>query len=140
MIKRRYSELIQIPDYAGRVAYLQLNGLVGEDTFGFDRYLNQRFYKSKEWKVVRNAVILRDEACDLGLEDRPIPNGEPILIHHLNPIGKEDILNGSPDILNPEYLISVTKKTHNLIHYGFSIDDISYYRMKNRCHGDTKLW
>lgn len=107
---KTYSDLIQIHGYRDRIKYLQLNGLVGEDTFGFDRYLNQRFYKSKEWKAVRNAVILRDEACDLGLKDRPIPNGEPILIHHLNPITKEDILNGSLDILNPEYLISVTKK------------------------------
>ena len=132
--------MIQIPDYAGRVAYLQLNGLVGEDTFGFDRYLNQRFYKSKEWKSVRNTVILRDNGCDLGLEDRPIPNGEPILIHHLNPIGKEDILNGSPDILNPEYLISVTKKTHNLIHYGFSANGIFNEDIHVRHSGDTKLW
>lgn len=136
---KTYSDLIQIQGYRDRIKYLQLNGLVGEDTFGFDRYLNQKFYKSKEWKSVRSAVILRDKACDLGLKDRPIPNGEPILIHHLNPITKEDILNGSSDILNPEYLISVTKKTHNLIHYGFAEYDIQL-EAQPRIPGDTKLW
>lgn len=136
---KKYSDLIQFSTYSDRIKYLQLNGSVGEDTFGFDRYLNQRFYKSNEWKSIRNTVILRDNACDLGLEDLPIPNGEPILIHHLNPITKDDILNGSPSILNPEYLISVTKKTHNLIHYGFSEDDIQL-EVPLRIPGDTNLW
>lgn len=136
---KTYSELIQISNYQDRVKYLQLNGLVGEDTFGFDRYLNQRFYNSKEWKSIRNAVILRDNACDLGLDDLPIPNGEPILIHHMNPITKEDILSHSLDILNPEYLISVTKRTHNLIHYGFQKKDTQPDALE-RVPGDTKLW
>lgn len=136
---KTYSELIQISNYQDRVKYLQLNGLVGEDTFGFDRYLNQRFYNSKEWKSIRNAVILRDNACDLGLDDLPIPNGEPILIHHMNPITKEDILSHSLDILNPEYLISVTKRTHNLIHYGFKSKDTQPDALE-RVPGDTKLW
>lgn len=136
---KSYSELIQIPNYQDRVKYLQLNGSVGEDTFGFDRYLNQRFYKSKEWKSIRNAVILRDNACDLGLDDLPIPNGEPILIHHMNPITKENILSHSLDILNPEYLISVTKRTHNLIHYGFQSKDTQPDALE-RVPGDTKLW
>lgn len=137
---RKHSELIRIPNYIDRIKYLQLNSIVGEDTFGFDRYLNQRFYKSQEWKRVRNAVILRDNACDLGIEDLPIPDGELILIHHMNPITKEEIINGSHDILNPEYLISVTKQTHNLIHYGFSGNNVSYYTMQNRYQNDTKLW
>lgn len=136
---KTYSELIQISNYQDRVKYLQLNGSVGEDTFGFDRYLNQRFYKSKDWKSIRNAVILRDNACDLGLDDLPIPNGEPILIHHMNPITKEDILSHSLDILNPEYLISVTKRTHNLIHYGFQNNDTQPDALE-RVPGDTKLW
>lgn len=136
---KTYSELIQISNYQDRVKYLQLNGSVGEDTFGFDRYLNQRFYKSKDWKSIRNAVILRDNACDLGLDDLPIPNGEPILIHHMNPITKEDILSHSLDILNPEYLISVTKRTHNLIHYGFQNKDMQTDALE-RLPGDTKLW
>lgn len=136
---KTYSELIQISNYHDRVKYLQLNCSVGEDTFGFDRYLNQRFYKSKEWKSIRNSVILRDNACDLGLDDLPIPNGEPILIHHMNPITKEDILSHSLDILNPEYLISVTKRTHNLIHYGFQNNDTQPDALE-RVPGDTKLW
>lgn len=136
---KTYYELIKISNYQDRVKYLQLNGSVGEDTFGFDRYLNQRFYKSKEWKSIRNAVILRDNACDLGLDDLPIPNGEPILIHHMNPITKEDILSHSLDILNPEYLISVTKRTHNLIHYGFQNNDTQPDALE-RVPGDTKLW
>lgn len=136
---KTYSELIQISNYQDRVKYLQLNGSVGEDTFGFDRYLNQRFYKSKEWKSIRSAVILRDNACDLGLDGLPIPNGEPILIHHMNPITKEDILSHSLDILNPEYLISVTKRTHNLIHYGFKSKDTQPDALE-RVPGDTKLW
>lgn len=136
---KTYSELIQLSGYSDRVKYLQLNGTVGEDTFGFDRYLNQRFYKSKEWKSIRNAVILRDNACDLGLDDLPIPEGEPILIHHMNPITKDDILSHSLDILNPEYLISVTKRTHNLIHYGFQTYDAPS-EVQSRMPGDTKLW
>lgn len=136
---KTYSELIQLSDYSDRVKYLQLNGTVGEDTFGFDRYLNQRFYKSKEWKSIRNAVLLRDNACDLGLDDLPIPEGEPILIHHMNPITKDDILSHSLDILNPEYLISVTKRTHNLIHYGFQTYDAPS-EVQSRMPGDTKLW
>lgn len=136
---KTYSELIQFSNYADRVAYLQLNGAVGEDTFGFDRYLNQRFYRSKEWKSVRNEVILRDNACDLGLEDLPIPDGEPILIHHMNPVTKDDILSHSFDILNPEYLISVTRQTHNLIHYGFQ-NGATIPETLERMPGDTKLW
>lgn len=136
---KAYSELMQFSNYADRVAYLKLNGEVGEDTFGFDRYLNQRFYRSNEWRSVRNEVIIRDNACDLGLEDFPIPDGEPILIHHMNPVTKDDILSHSLDILNPEYLICVTRKTHNLIHYGFQAGDVQQEPIE-RMPGDTKLW
>lgn len=115
---KRYSELIQLPTFEERYEYLRLNGEVGKDTFGFDRYLNQNFYRSAEWKRVRDQVIVRDNGCDLGIEDRMI-HGK-ILIHHMNPINENDILQHSDFLLNPEYLISVTHATHNAIHYGDS--------------------
>ena len=113
---RTYSELITLPTFEERYAYLQLNGEVGKETFGFDRYLNQTFYKTKEWLAIRNHVIIRDHGCDLGIEDREI-HGR-ILIHHMNPITREDILRRSDFLLNPEYLISTVKSTHDAIHYG----------------------
>lgn len=113
---RTYSELIKLPTFKERFRYLKLNGRVGEDTFGFDRYLNQQFYKSKEWLKVRDEVILRDGACDLGIEDRPI--NSRIIIHHMNPITKYDILNQTDFLLNPEYMICTIKRTHDAIHYG----------------------
>lgn len=113
---RTYSELIALPTFEERYEYLRLGGKVGEDTFGFDRYLNQSFYKSKEWLAIRDKVIIRDNGCDLAMEDREI-NGR-ILIHHMNPITKEDILNRSEFLLDPEYLICTVKNTHDAIHYG----------------------
>lgn len=113
---RTYSDLIKLPTFKERFRYLKLNGRVGEDTFGFDRYLNQQFYKSKEWLKVRDEVILRDGACDLGIEDRPI--NSRIIIHHMNPITKYDILNQTEFLLNPEYMICTIKRTHDAIHYG----------------------
>ena len=113
---RTYSELISLPSFEERFRYLQLNGLVGEETFGFDRYLNQNFYRSTAWKKVRDQVIVRDNGCDLGIEDRVIYG--KILIHHMNPINDKDILNLTEFLLNPEYLICVTHATHNAIHYG----------------------
>lgn len=116
MIVRTYSELIKLQSFEERFEYLKLNGRVCKETFGFDRYINQIFYKSKEWQTVRDTVIIRDNGCDLGLHDREIRGR--ILIHHMNPISKEDILRRSDAILNPEYLICTTKNTHNAIHYG----------------------
>ena len=113
---RTYSELITLPTFKERYRYLQLKGFVGEETFGYDRYLNQVFYKSREWKDIRDYVILRDNGCDLGIPGREI-HGR-ILIHHMNPITKQDILNRSEFLLNPEYLISTIKVTHDAIHYG----------------------
>ena len=118
---KTYSELITFPTFIERYRYLRLGGRVGEDTFGFDRYLNQLFYKSDEWKAVRDYVILRDtghrDYClDLGAEGYDI-HGR-IIIHHMNPITKEDILRRSDYLLNPEYLISTTDMTHKAIHYG----------------------
>lgn len=116
MIIRTYSELITLPTFEERYEYLRLGGIVGEETFGFDRYLNQSFYKSKEWLAIRDKVIIRDNGCDLAMEDREI-HGR-ILIHHMNPITKEDILNRSEFLLDPEYLICTIKNTHDAIHYG----------------------
>lgn len=116
-IIRTYSELITLEIFEERFLYLKLDGSIGEDTFGFDRYLNQLFYRSPEWKQVRNFVITRDMGCDLAIPDHEIIN-QQILIHHMNPLTKEDIINKSDYLLNPEYLICTTKKTHNAIHYG----------------------
>lgn len=113
---KTYSELITLPTFEERYRYLRLNGTVGEDTFGFDRYLNQIFYRSKEWKDIRDYVITRDNGCDLGIEGREIY--KRVLIHHMNPISKEDVLSRSEFLLNPEYLICTTKTTHDAIHYG----------------------
>lgn len=113
---KTYSELIELPTFKERYSYLRLSGRVGKDTFGFDRYLNQNFYRSIEWKRVRDQVIVRDNGCDLGIEDRPITG--KILIHHMNPITDKDILNLTDILLNPEYLICVSHITHNAIHYG----------------------
>ena len=115
-IIRTYSELITLPTFEERYRYLRLGGKVGEDTFGFDRYLNQIFYKSNEWLDVRDYVIVRDGGCDLGMPDREIFG--KILVHHMNPIRQEDILRRSKWLLDPEYLICTIKNTHDAIHYG----------------------
>ena len=113
---RTYSELIKLLTYEERYKYLQLKGTVGEETFGFDRYWNQNFYRSQEWKRIRDYVIIRDNGCDLGMEDRIIQG--KIIIHHMNPISSRDIQNVSDYLMNPEYLICTTHQTHNAIHYG----------------------
>ena len=113
---RTYSELIQLPTFEERFDYLRLDGVVGKDTFGFDRYLNQQFYRSSEWKRIRNRVIVRDNGCDLGIDEYEI-HGR-ILIHHMNPISIEDLQHMSNLLMNPEYLICVSHRTHNAIHYG----------------------
>ena len=113
---RTYSELISLPTFEERYEYLRLDGRVGEETFGFDRWLNQTFYKSEEWLSMRDKIIVRDNGCDLGIPGRDIYSR--ILIHHMNPITKEDILKRSDILLNPEYLICVTPNTHRAIHYG----------------------
>ena len=114
---RTYSELIKIPDFLGRYNYLKCTSYVGQETFGFDRWLNQVFYKSPEWRRLREIVIIRDEGCDLGIPDRLITGR--IVIHHINPIRKEDIVNRNLDsILNAEYLICCSHSTHEAIHYG----------------------
>lgn len=113
---KTYSELITLPTYEERFNYLKLEGVVGEMTFGFDRYLNQKLYTSQEWKTVRNQVIVRDNGCDLACEGYEIYG--KILIHHINPITVEDVINRNPIIFDLENLISTTHNTHNAIHYG----------------------
>ena len=111
-----YSELCQLDTFEERYRYLRLNGSVGNATFGFDRWLNQRFYKDPEWIALRRDIIIRDLGCDLGISDREICG--PIMVHHMNPITKEDIIYRSEFLLNPEYLICCSDNTHKAIHYG----------------------
>jgi hypothetical protein len=115
---RRYSELIKLPTFEERFRYLKLNGVVAHSTFGGNRYLNQEFYKSANWLEVRDYVIVRDNGFDLGVEfdDYRIPG--TIIVHHMNPITIDDIINQTEFLLNPDYLISVSLRTHNGIHYG----------------------
>lgn len=113
---KTYSELITFPTFEERYEYLRIGGIVGEETFGFDRWINQQFYKNPEWLAVRDIVILRDNGCDLGIPGREIRSR--ILVHHMNPISIDDILERSEFLLNPEYLISTFKRTHDAIHYG----------------------
>jgi hypothetical protein len=116
MTIKTYSELTKLLTFEERFRYLRLSGSVGKETFGFDRYLNQNFYRSAAWKRVRDKVIVRDCGCDLGIEDRTISG--KIMIHHMNPITDKDIVNLTDILLNPEYLICVSHNTHNAIHYG----------------------
>lgn len=113
---KTYSQLIRLPTFEDRFEYLKLKGSVGKDTFGHDRYLNQIFYSSMEWRRLRDEIIIRDNGCDLGVEGREI--GGKVYIHHLNPLGANDILTHSEYLVNPEYLICVSFETHNAIHYG----------------------
>lgn len=136
MIFRTYSELSRLQTFDERFNYLQLNGVVGKDTFGFDRYFNQLFYRSKEWKHVRNIVIIRDNGCDLGCEGHDIY--DKILIHHMNPISIEDINKSSDILLNPEFLICTSQQTHNAIHYGDKSQLIKEPLI--RTPGDTCPW
>lgn len=130
-----YTELISIPRFEDRIKYLKLNSRVGEDTFGFDRYLNQVFYKSPEWLRIRDEVILRDNGFDLAHPEHHI--FDKVLVHHMNPIRKSDVLERSDFLLNPEYLICVSHDTHNRIHYGTGADEIPQVI---RTQGDTLLW
>lgn len=116
MEEKTYSELIKFPTFETRFEYLQLKGVIGEETFGFDRWLNQRFYKSKEWKSIRDFVIIRDGGCDLAMEGYDIM--DRVLIHHMNPVRTNDFIHVTDILTNPEYLVCVSHNTHNAIHYG----------------------
>ena len=133
---RTYSELIRLLTFEERFRYLKLDGLVGKDTFGFDRYLNQEFYRSKEWKEVRDFVIVRDNGCDLGMDGYEIVGR--IYIHHMNPITVNDIVHSSDFLLNPDYLICVSHNTHNAVHYGD--EDLLVTAPVERRKNDTCPW
>lgn len=133
---KTYSELSQLKTFLERFNYLKIGGSIGIETFGFDRYLNQALYRSLQWKQIRNEVIIRDGACDLGVPGREIPGR--IIIHHMNPITEEDILNRNPIIFDPEFLICTTIDTHNAIHYGD--EDILLSEPIERKPNDTCPW
>lgn len=137
MIIKSYSELMRLTTFEERFNYLKLSGTVGAESFGFDRYLNQRFYKSKEWSLLRHKIIVRDNGCDLGVEGFDIY--KPMIIHHMNPITVDDIKHSTSALLDPEFLILTSLKTHNAIHYGDdSILQDDIYR--ERSMHDTCLW
>ena len=133
---KTYNELSRNSSFEDRFDYLKLPGSVGASTLGFDRYLGQGFYKSNEWKTARNFVIARDNGCDLGVPGFEIHN--ELLVHHMNPIQVNDIIHGEDWIIDPEYLITTTQRTHNAIHYGNR--DLLYIIPVERTRGDTKLW
>lgn len=133
---RTYSELIQLNTFEERFKYLKLTANIGEETFGFDRYLNQQFYRSNEWKRLRNEIIIRDNACDLGMPNREL--NKRIIIHHMNPISKSDLIHQTDFLLNPEYLICTSVLTHSAIHYGDeNLLDVSFVE---RTKNDTCPW
>lgn len=137
---RTYTDLIKLPTFEERFEYLRLDGVVGKETFGFDRWLNQNFYHlDLEWKRARRIVIIRDCGYDLGCEDRPVPNGTRLIIHHMNPITQDDITKRTRFLLDPEYLITTIDSTHNAIHYG---DKSLLLRSKpiERLPNDTCPW
>jgi hypothetical protein len=133
---RSYTELSRIETFEDRFEYLSLKGVVGQDTFGFDRWINQGFYKSREWKRVRSHVIVRDQGCDLGVKGYEIYSD--LLVHHMNPVMKEDIVHGEDWIIDPEFLIVTSHQTHNAIHYGDKnlLPRVPIVRQP----GDTRLW
>lgn len=133
---RTYSELEEFDTLEDRFEYLKLGGRVGETTFGFDRWMNQLFYRSAEWKDVRNYVISRDEGLDLGTPEVPIIGAH--LIHHMNPLTPEDIEDATDNLLDPEYLISTALRTHNAVHYGNA--GLLPKPFVERRPGDTRLW
>lgn len=135
-MNRTYSEMSRIHDFEDRFNYLSLRGMVGNTTFGSDRWLNQEFYRSREWRDLRHFVIARDEGCDLGVRGFEIYDAPTI--HHMNPISADDIVHSNPDILDPEFLITVSLRTHNAIHYGDQ-SNLPQVPVERR-PGDTKLW
>lgn len=133
---RSYSELIRRSTFEERFEYLALRGDVGRSTFGFDRYVNQQFYTSREWRHLRHHIISRDLGCDLGIDGYEVH--DKIIIHHMNPMNVDDISHGDSSILDPEFLITTTHRTHNAIHYG---DERQLPKpLIERRRGDTKLW
>lgn len=133
---RTYRDLSRLSTHRERFDYLKMGGVVGEATFGFERWMNQEFYRSTEWRHIRQFVIARDLGCDLAVEGYDIH--DRVYVHHMNPLTKADIMNGDPAMLDPEFLICVTHRTHNAIHYG--TEELLPKPMVERRPGDTKLW
>lgn len=133
---RRYGELIRLSTHEDRYEYLKLGGAVGHETFGFERWMNQEFYRSTEWRHIRNHVIARDLGNDLGVEGYAIH--DRVYVHHMNPLKPSDIVHGDAAMLDPEYLICVSHRTHNAIHYGDK--KLLPQPMVVRRPGDTTLW
>ena len=133
---RHFCELRRFDSFSDRYNYLQLKGTVGQSTFAFERYINQSFYRSRQWKLVRDEVIARDNGCDLGVDGFEI--FDRIIIHHMNPMTSEDIESGEETILNPDFLITTTHRTHNAIHYGD--EKLLVQPLDERRPGDTRLW
>lgn len=136
MMIRTYSELRRIDNFLDRYKYLALRGGVGVSTFGYDRYINQQFYTSRQWRQLRHHIISRDIGCDLGIDGYEIHSG--LIVHHMNPMSVDDISHGDSSILDPEFLITTTHRTHNAIHYG---DEKLLPKLHvERRRGDTNLW
>lgn len=133
---RTYRELSRLETFNERYQYLKLGGVVGEDTFGFDRWINQEFYRSYQWKSIRQRVIIRDNGCDLGIPGFEIHQG--LLVHHMNPVSLDDIMDGEEWILDPNFLITTSRRTHNAIHYGD--ESLLPREPVVRRLGDTTLW
>lgn len=137
---KTYSELITIDSFKERLKYLSMYGQVGRETFGYDRWLNQRFYQSQEWRQLRHKIILRDNGCDLAFPGYEITD-RSIYIHHMNPISSQDIVECTSYLLNPEYLVCVSNDTHNTIHFGTGKDlDLKYWFLNERSENDTCPW
>ena len=137
-IIKTYSELTTIPTFEGRFEYLRLNGRVGESTFGSKRYLNQILYKTDEWRSLRDRIIIRDEGCDLGIPGREIFRPLKVLVHHIDPITIDDVLNGNPKVFDPENLITISHMTHEAVHYGNA--DLLIKDPVERYKNDTCPW
>lgn len=137
MSTKTYSEMMQLNSFEERLEYLRLNGCVGKDTFGFDRFINQKFYRSAEWKKIRNHILVRDNCCDLAVEGYDLTNN--IIIHHMNPITEKDILMYTDYLTNPEYLVCVSHNTHNIIHYGDN-QAVQRNSITIRTPNDTTPW
>ena len=138
-IIRTYSELIQIPTFLERYRYLKIGGKVGEETYGWERYLNQHFYTSNEWRAFRREIIIRDHGCDLADLDHEFAENELVIIHHLNPIDTYDIVYQTDYLMNPEYVVSTRKRTHDAIHYGDESMILEYEPIIRRPN-DTCPW
>jgi hypothetical protein len=136
MRSRTYSDLVKLATFEERFEYLSMPGEVGRATFGFDRWINQQFYRSREWRQARDYVVYRDEACDLGIPGYDIHAN--LLVHHMNPVTPDDLIGGEEWVLDPEFLITTTHRTHNAIHYGDA--SLLVRAPVERRPGDTRLW